>query len=123
MKFTTLGKNGPRVSALGLGCMRMSNSPGTLTTSRSTGDSESIATIEAALDDGINLLNTGDFYGMGHHELLVRQAIKNKRDQAFLSVKFGAQKSPTGQFLGADLRGKSVKNYAAYSLQRLDVDV
>jgi aryl-alcohol dehydrogenase-like predicted oxidoreductase len=123
MKRRILGKNGPSVSALGLGCKRMSNFPGTVISRYSTGDDESVATIEAALDAGINLLNTGDFYGMGHNELLVRQAIRNRRDQAFLSVKFGAQKSPSGRFLGADLRGKSVKNYAAYSLQRLDVEV
>ena len=72
---------------------------------------------------GINFLDTGDFYGMGHNELLISRAIKERRDNAFLSVKFGAQKSPSGAFLGADLRPNSVKNFAAYSLQRLDVDV
>ena len=123
MKTRKLGKNGPSVGALGLGCMRMSNFLGTMTSSRSVGDAESVATIEAALDAGITLLNTGDFYGMGHNENLVARAIKNRREQAFLSVKFGVQRSPTGAFLGADLRPNSVKNFASYSLQRLDVEV
>jgi aryl-alcohol dehydrogenase-like predicted oxidoreductase len=86
-------------------------------------DKEGIATIQAALDAGINFLNTGDFYGMGHNELLVGQAIKGRRDQALISVKFGALRSPSGQFLGIDVRPNSVKNFAAYSLQRLGVDV
>ena len=102
--------------------MRMSGQ-----TSRSSSDpskaQEAIATIEAALDAGINLLSTGDFYGMGHNEMLVGRAIKSRRDKAFLSVKFGAQFSPSGAFLGADLRPNSIKNFASYSLQRLGVDV
>jgi len=86
-------------------------------------DEEGIATIQAALDSGINFLNTGDFYGMGHNEHLVGQAIKGRRDQALISVKFGALRSPSGQMLGTDVRPNAVKNFAAYSLQRLGVDV
>ncbi|MCU1322994.1 MAG: hypothetical protein JWM43_2643 [Acidobacteriaceae bacterium] len=123
MEYRKLGKNGPSVSSLGLGCMRMSGVAGRRPSSGPDGDQESIATIRAALDAGINLLDTGDFYGMGHNELLVSKAIEGRRDQAFLSVKFGAQRSPSGAFLGADLRANSVKNFAAYSLQRLNVDV
>jgi aryl-alcohol dehydrogenase-like predicted oxidoreductase len=119
MKMRTLGRNGPLVSGIGLGCMRMSNFAGP----KASTDEEGIATIQAALDAGINFLNTGDFYGMGHNELLVGQAIKGRRDQALISVKFGALRSPSGQFLGIDVRPNSVKNFAAYSLQRLGVDV
>jgi aryl-alcohol dehydrogenase-like predicted oxidoreductase len=111
-----LGKEGPLVSALGLGCNRMS-----LQNPRN--DDESIATIQAALDAGINYLNTADFYGSGHNESLIGRAIKGRRDQAFISVKFGAMFSPAGQFMGLDGRPNSVKNFAAYSLQRLGVDV
>src|SRR6201996_2453180 len=119
----TLGKHGPLVSALGLGCMRMSGASGRRHGGTDADDYESIATIRAALDAGINFLDTGDFYGMGHNEMLVSKAIAGRRDDAFLSVKFGALRSPSGAFLGADLRGNSVKNFAAYSLQRLNVDV
>ena len=115
----TLGRNGPRVSAMGLGCMRMSS----FTSPKSHADEEGIATIQAALDAGINFLNTGDFYGMGHNDHLVGQAIKGRRDQALISVKFGALRSPSGQMLGTDVRPNAVKNFAAYSLQRLGVDV
>ena len=86
-------------------------------------DQDGIATIHAALEAGITLLNTGDFYGMGHNEILVGRALKGRRDQALVSVKFGAQKSPSGAFLGFDSRPASIKNFAAYSLQRLGVDV
>ena len=86
-------------------------------------DDESIATIQAALDAGINFLNTADFYGMGHNESLVGRAIKGRREQAFLSVKCGMMMSPSGAFLGLDGRPNSVKNFASYSLQRLGVDV
>jgi len=104
---------------MGLGCMRMSGLGG----ARSSTDEEGIATIQAALEAGINFLNTGDFYGMGHNELLVGRAIKGRRDQALISVKFGALRSPSGQMLGIDVRPNAVKNFAAYSLQRLGVDV
>ena len=119
MEMRTLGRNGPRVSAMGLGCMRMSS----FTSPKSNADEEGIATIQAALDAGINFLNTGDFYGMGHNDHLVGQAIKGRRDQALISVKFGALRSPSGQMLGTDVRPNAVKNFAAYSLQRLGVDV
>jgi len=85
-------------------------------------EKESLATIHAALEAGISLLDTGDFYGMGHNETLVRQAIQGRRDQAFVCVKFGAQRSPDGQFVGVDTRPASVKNFLAYSLQRLGTD-
>jgi aryl-alcohol dehydrogenase-like predicted oxidoreductase len=120
MQYRTLGEQGARVSALGLGCMGMSGGPGSRTPAT---EAEGIATIEAALDAGITLLNTGDFYAMGHNELLIGQALRRRPDAAFLSVKFGAQRSPSGAFLGFDGRPNSVKNFAAYSLQRLGVDV
>ena len=84
---------------------------------------ESIATIHAALDDGINLLDTGDFYGMGHNEMLVGEALTTRnRDEAVISVKFGAQRGPDGGWLGYDARPAAVKTALAYSLQRLRVD-
>jgi aryl-alcohol dehydrogenase-like predicted oxidoreductase len=112
-----LGKNGPLVSKLGLGCMRMSpvwGGPG-------NDENESVATIQLALDSDINFLNTGDFYGSGHNELLVGKAIKGRRDDAFLSVKFGAIIYGS-QFLGLDLRPLSIKNFINYSLVRLGVE-
>jgi len=117
MRMTRLGQAGPQVAALGLGCGGMSppRRPG--------GDAESIATIQAALDAGLTLLNTADFYGMGHNESLVGRALAGRRDQAFLSVKFGMMMSPAGAFLGLDGRPNAVKNFASYSLQRLGVDV
>ena len=86
----TLGRNGPMVSTIGLGCMRMSNSFG----GQAKDETESIATIQAALDNGINFFNTGDFYGSGHNELLVGRALKGRRDQAVISVKFGVSDDP-----------------------------
>ena len=115
MQMKRLGKDGPLVSALGLGCGGMS--------SGRSGDDEGIATVRAAMDAGINFLNTADFYGMGHNETLIGRAIEGRRDQAFLSVKFGMMRSPSGAFLGLDGRPESVKNFASYSLQRLGVDV
>jgi aryl-alcohol dehydrogenase-like predicted oxidoreductase len=112
-----LGKNGPLVSKLGLGCMRMSSVWG----GPVNDESESIATIQAALDSGINFLNTGDFYGAGHNELLVGKAIKGRRDDAFISVKFGAI-FYNGQWLGLDLRPIAIKNFINYSLVRLGID-
>jgi aryl-alcohol dehydrogenase-like predicted oxidoreductase len=88
----------------------------------STSDDESIATIHAALDSGITMLDTGDFYGCGHNEMLIRRALQDRRDQAMLSVKFGALRSPDGGWIGVDGRPDSVKNFAAYSLTRLGVD-
>lgn len=116
MKRKRLGQNGPQVSALGLGCDGMS-------ARKPRNDEESIATIHAALDAGINFLDTADFYGMGHNESLIGRALKGRRDQAFLSVKFGMMLSPSGAFLGLDGRPNAVKNFASYSLQRLGVDV
>ncbi|MEO6719963.1 MAG: aldo/keto reductase [Ferruginibacter sp.] len=112
-----LGKNGPLVSKLGLGCMRMSSVWG----SPVNDESESIATIQAAMDSGINFLNTGDFYGSGHNELLVGKAIKGRRDDAFISVKFGAI-FYNNQWLGLDLRPIAIKNFINYSLVRLGID-
>jgi len=111
-----LGKGGPEVSAIGLGCMGMSDFYGP------ADEGESVATIHMALERGVTLLNTGDFYGMGHNEMLVGRAIEGKRDRAFISVKFGAQRSPTGQFIGFDTRPAAVKTALAYTLKRLGTD-
>jgi len=112
-----LGQNGPFVSKLGLGCMRMSSVWGSATPS----ETESIATIQEALDSGINFLNTGDFYGAGHNEMLIGKAIKGRRDDAFISVKFGAI-FHNGQWLGLDLRPIAIKNFINYSLTRLGIE-
>lgn len=117
VKKITLGNNGPLVSKLGLGCMRMSSTWGGPTND----ETESIATIQAALDNGINFLNTGDFYGAGHNELLVGKAVKGRRDDAFISVKFGAI-FYNGHPLGMDFRPIAIKNFINYSLVRLGVD-
>ncbi len=112
-----MGQNGPFVSKLGLGCMRMSSVWGGATPS----ETESIATIQEALDNGINFLNTGDFYGAGHNEMLIGKAIKGRRDDAFISVKFGAI-FHNGQWLGLDLRPIAIKNFINYSLTRLGIE-
>lgn len=112
-----LGHNGPLVSKLGLGCMRMSSVWGGPTPD----ETESIATIQEALDNGINFLNTGDFYGAGHNEMLVGKAIKQRRNDAFVSVKFGAI-FHNGHWLGLDLRPIAIKNFINYSLTRLGVE-
>jgi aryl-alcohol dehydrogenase-like predicted oxidoreductase len=112
-----LGQNGPYVSSLGLGCMRMSSIWGGPTPD----EQESIATIQEALDNGINFLNTGDFYGAGHNEMLIGKAIKDRRDEAFISVKFGAI-FHNGQWLGMDLRPDAIKNFVNYSLTRLGIE-
>jgi len=112
-----LGKNGPLVAKLGLGCMRMSSVWG----GPVSDENESIATIQQALDKGINFLNTGDFYGSGHNELLIGKAIKNRRDDAFISVKFGAI-FYNGQWIGLDLRPAAIKNFINYSLVRLGIE-
>jgi len=113
-----LGQNGSMVSKLGLGCMRMSSIWG----GPIPDEAESIATIHQALDNGINFLNTGDFYGAGHNEMLIGKALKGKREQAFISVKFGAI-FHNGQWIGMDLRPIAIKNFVNYSLTRLGVDV
>lgn len=120
MHTRNLGTTGSQVSALGLGCMGMSGMYG------AADRAESIATIHAALDAGITLLDTGDFYGMGHNELLINEALRTApaglRDNAVVSVKFGALRDPDGSWYGFDGRPAAVKNFAAYSLQRLGVD-
>jgi aryl-alcohol dehydrogenase-like predicted oxidoreductase len=117
MQMHQLGKTGPEVSAIGLGCMGMSGMYGP------SDRAESIATIHAALDAGINLLDTGDFYGMGHNEMLIGEAIMGlKRDDFLLSVKFGALRDPAGAWSGYDARPTAIRNFLAYTLQRLGVD-
>jgi aryl-alcohol dehydrogenase-like predicted oxidoreductase len=117
MERMTLGRGGPEVSAFGLGCMSMSGTYGP------ADDAESIATVHAALEAGITLIDTGDFYGMGHNELLLRDALKNgRRDKAILSVKFGALRDPGGGWSGLDGRPAAVKNFLAYTLRRLGTD-
>ncbi|WP_409191353.1 aldo/keto reductase [Bradyrhizobium sp. RDM4] len=117
MEQRKLGATGPTVSSLGLGCMAMSDAYGP------ADRGESIATIHAALDAGITLLDTGDFYGMGHNELLIREALKDRpRDKVQLSVKFGALRGPAGEFVGLDSRPAATRNFLAYSLQRLGTD-
>ena len=117
MQQRRLGATGPTVSALGLGCMGMSGAYGP------ADRAESIATIHAALDAGVNLLDTGDFYEMGHNEMLVAEAIKGRpRDSYVLSVKFNGMRDPGGAFIGFDSRPTAVKNFLAYSLQRLGVE-
>src|SRR6185436_5586920 len=85
-------------------------------------EGESIATIHAALDAGITLLDSGDFYGAGHNELLVGRALRDRRDKALVSVKFGALRGPDGKWLGVDARPAAVKNFLTYSLTRLGLD-
>jgi aryl-alcohol dehydrogenase-like predicted oxidoreductase len=118
MKQRQLGTHGPTVSALGLGTMGMSDMYGP------SDRAESIATIHAALDQGITLLDTGDFYGMGHNEMLVGEALRGRRrEQVQISVKFGALRGPNpGEFNGYDSRPAAVRNFVAYSLKRLGVD-
>jgi aryl-alcohol dehydrogenase-like predicted oxidoreductase len=112
-----VGPSGLRVSALGLGCMGMSDFYGP------ADEAESIATIRAALDAGVMLLDTGDYYGMGHNELLIREALGGRaREQVVISVKFGLMRAPDGSIVGNDLRPPAVKNFLAYTLRRLGTD-
>jgi aryl-alcohol dehydrogenase-like predicted oxidoreductase len=117
MQTRNLGAAGPRVSALGLGCMGMSDFYGP------ADRAESLATIHAALEAGVTLLDTGDFYGMGHNEMLIGEALKGApRHNYLVSVKFGGLRDRAGDFLGVDTRPVAVKNFLAYSLQRLGLD-
>ena len=116
MTTRQLGSHGPRVSAIGLGCMGMSGMYGP------SDENESIATIHEAIERGVNLLDTGDFYGMGHNELLIGRAIQGRREKVLLSVKFGGMRAPSGAWVGVDTRPAAVKNFLAYTLRRLGVD-
>jgi len=118
METTTLGRGGPVVSRAGLGLMGMSGIYG------QADDAESIATIHAALDAGITLLDTGDFYGMGHNELLLRDALRRgvRREDVFIQVKFGGQWDPSGAFVGHDASPAMAKSSLAYTLTRLGTD-
>ena len=116
MQQRQLGRNGPLVSAIGLGCMGMSGAYGP------PDDGESIATVQAAIDAGLSFIDTGDFYGAGHNELLLREALRGRRDKVFLAVKFGALRGPDGAFLAYDARPAAIKNFVAYSLTRLGTD-
>ncbi len=117
MRARRLGATGPTVSALGLGCMGMSGMYGP------SDRAESIATIHAALDAGVTLLDTGDFYGMGHNELLIAEAVAGRpRDEFLVSLKFGAQRAPGGAWVGYDASPAAVKTALAHSLTRLGLD-
>jgi len=112
-----LGKNGPEVSAIGLGCMGMSEFYG------SGSDQESIATIHHALDRGVSFLDTADMYGWGKNEVLVGRAIADRRDNVFLATKFGNVRGPNGEFLGVRGDPEYVRSACEASLQRLNVEV
>ena len=117
MHARSLGTTGLTVSALGLGCMGMSDFYGP------ADEAASVATIHAALDAGITLLDTGDYYAAGHNELLIREALSGRqREQAVISVKFGLMRGPDGSIVGNDLRPAAVKNFLAYTLRRLGTD-
>jgi len=112
-----LGRNGPVASAIGLGCMGMSDLYG------AADENESIATIHAALEAGITLLDTGDFYGSGHNEMLIGRALRGRRrEDAIVSVKFGALRGPDGAWAGFDARPAAIKNFLAYTLRRLQTE-
>ncbi|HXU19098.1 MAG TPA: aldo/keto reductase, partial [Verrucomicrobiae bacterium] len=117
MQVRRLGKNGPEVSAIGLGCMGMSGTYG------AADETESIATIHAAIEAGVTLFDTGDFYGMGHNEMLLQKALAGRpRDRFLIGVKFDGMRGPNGAFIGLDARPVAVKNFLAYSLRRLGTD-
>jgi aryl-alcohol dehydrogenase-like predicted oxidoreductase len=114
----TLGKDGPKVSAIALGSRSVSNNKETIDAE----NKQTIHTIQASIDAGINFLNTADFYGMGQNEMLIGEAIKGRRDKVFISVKCGMRRSPSGTFLGMDCSPASIKNFCSYSLTRLGVN-
>src|ERR1035438_6914930 len=117
MELSPLGAGGPQVSRAGLGLNSMTGVYGP------ADEAESIATIRAALDAGITLLDTADFYGMGHNELLLREALRGRdRGSAFIQVKFGGERDPAGAFVGFDASPAAVKNSLAYTLTRLGTD-
>lgn len=117
MQYRQLGADGPDVSALGLGCMGMSEFYG------QGDDAESIATLRRALDLGVNFLDTDDMYGVGRNEVLVGRAINGRRDEVFLATKFGNMRGPNGEFLGVNGRPDYVRQSCEASLKRLAVDV
>lgn len=113
----SLGTHGPEVSAIGLGGSGMSDSYGL------EHEADSIETIHAALDNGVTLIDTADFYGMGHNEMLIREALRGRaREQVIISDKFGGLRDPDGRFSGNDGRPAAVKNFLAYTLRRLGTD-
>ncbi len=117
MQRRRLGKTGPEVSELGLGCMGMSDFYGP------ADRTESLATLDAALAAGVTLIDTGDFYGAGHNELLIAEALSGRRREEYvISVKFGALRDPAGIFVGYDARPSAVKNFLGYTLKRLRTD-
>jgi aryl-alcohol dehydrogenase-like predicted oxidoreductase len=117
MKLRRMGTNGTEVSAIGLGCMGMSDFYGT------ADEAESRATIRAAVEAGVNLLDTGDFYGMGHNEILIAEALSGiARDRVYIAVKFGALRDPGGGWGGFDSRPAHIRNYLAQTLRKLRTD-
>lgn len=116
-RTTKLGATGPAVFPIALGCMGMSGMYG------ASSEREGIATIQAAVDRGVTLIDTGDFYGMGANERLVGKALRGRRDKVQISVKFGALRGPGGDWLGMTGRPAAVKAFCAWSLERLGVDV
>src|SRR5262249_7030020 len=119
LELRRLGSAGPTVFPLALGCMGMSGMYGP------SDEKEGIATIHAALERGVTLLDTGDYYGAGHNEMLIGRALRearHRRDQVLLSVKFGALRAPDGNWIGIDTRPAAVKNFIGYTLKRLGVD-
>jgi aryl-alcohol dehydrogenase-like predicted oxidoreductase len=113
-----LGRTGPTITAVALGCSSMSGLTG-------AGDNDDVAsaTIRAAVDQGLDLIDTADFYGLGHNESLIGRALTSiDRDRYVISDKFGSLRTPAGAFIGTDCRPKTVKNSLAYSLQRLGTD-
>lgn len=119
MKTKKLGKNGPEVSTIGLGCMGMSDLYGSKSTRN---DEQSLKVLNEAMNRGITMLDTGDYYSAGHNELLIGKAIKNREIKPVICVKFGALRDPKGMWNGFDVRPAAIKNFAAYTLTRLGVE-